>query len=221
MARENFDKQLQSLQDDLLILGSLVEGAIIDAVEILKQRDMAGSKRLIEADQRINERRFDIENEALTLVATQQPMAGDMRTLAAILEIVTELERIGDYAKGIANINLMIGDDPLIKPLIDLPRMADKARSMLHESLDAFVQRDIERARAIPKEDDEVDNLYNQIYRELITLIMSNPHNIDQATYLLWAAHNLERTADRVVNICERVVFTVTGEMEELNGHNE
>jgi phosphate transport system protein len=221
MTREIFDKQLQKLQDDVLILGSLVEGAIIDSVDMLKRRDMDGSRRLIDADRRINERRFAIENDTLTLIATQQPMAGDMRTLAAVLEIVTELERIGDYAKGVANINLKIGEEPLIKPLVDIPRMAEKARDMLHRSLDAFVRRDVELARKLPAEDDDVDSLYNQVYRELITLIMSDPHNIDQATYLLWVAHNLERTADRVINICERVVFTVTGEMVELNGSGE
>jgi len=111
----------------------------------------------------------------------------------------------------------MIGKEPLLKPLIDIPRMAEKARDMLHRSLDAFVRQDVELARAIPREDDEVDALYQQVYRELITYILADPHNIEQANYLLWAAHNLERTADRVTNICERVVFTVTGEMTELN----
>jgi len=218
MTRENFHKQLQRLQDNVLVLGGLVESAIMSSVDMLKQRDLPGSKRLIEADKRINEKRFAIENEALTLIATQQPMAGDMRTIASILEIVTDLERIGDYAKGIANINIMIGEGPLLKPLVDIPRMAEKATDMLHRSLDAFVQRNVDLARQLPAEDDEVDNLYNQVYRELITLIMSNPNNIDQATYLLWVAHNLERTADRVTNICERTIFSVTGEMIELNG---
>jgi phosphate transport system protein len=219
--REIFERDLQKLQDDILVLGSMVEDALMESINILKKRDKAGSHRLIEADRRINEKRFTIEHNTLTLIATQQPMAGDLRTLAAILEIATELERIGDYAKGIANINLMIGDEPLVKPLIDIPRMAEKSRDMLHRSLDAFVKRNVELAKLIPAEDDEVDNLYNQVYRELITLIMANPKNIDQSTYLLWVAHNLERTADRVVNICERVIFTVTGEMEELSsgGH--
>jgi phosphate transport system protein len=140
-----------------------------------------------------------------------------MRTLAAILEIASELERIGDYGKGIAKINLMIGPGELVKPLIDIPRMAQKAGDMLHRSLEAFIQRDIERARAIPLEDDEVDALYNQVYRELLTYIMKDPHNMDQATHLLWAAHNLERTADRVCNICERVIFTVTGEIVDFS----
>ena len=217
MPRQIFEHELKRLQDEVLFLGSMVEAGLIEAVNLLKERDMAGSHRLIAEDRHLNEKRFAIENNVLTLIATQQPVAGDMRVLAAMLEISTELERIGDYAKGIANINLMIGEEPLIKPLIDIPRMAEKARDMLHRSLDAFVQRDLELARAIPTEDDEVDDLYNQVYRELLTIIMSNPQTIDQATYLLWAAHNLERTADRVVNICERVVFMVTGDLMELN----
>ncbi|MBN1995037.1 MAG: phosphate signaling complex protein PhoU [Anaerolineae bacterium] len=220
MLRQTFDRDLQKLQDDILVLGSMVEDALIESVSLLKKRDLDGSRQLIEADRRINERRFEIEHETLTLIATQQPMAGDLRILAAVLEVATELERIGDYAKGIANINLMIGEAPLIKPLVDIPRMAEKARDMLHRSLEAFVKRNVELAKLIPKEDDEVDSLYNQVYRELLTMIMANPTVIDQATFLLWVAHNLERTADRVVNICERVVFTVTGEMEEMSaGH--
>jgi phosphate transport system protein len=217
MTRENFQADLHKLQDEVLTLGGMVDDALKNAVDALKQRNMIRARRLVKDDELINAKRFAIEEKTLTLIATQQPMAGDMRTLAAVLEIVTELERIGDYAKGIANINLMIGEGELIKPLIDIPRMADKARDMLRRALDAFVKRDVELARAIPAEDDIVDDLYNQVYRELLTLIMSNPHNMDQATYLLWAAHNLERTADRVSNICERVVFTVTGEIQELS----
>jgi phosphate transport system protein len=198
-------------------MASRVENALMDAIKYLKQRDMEGSRRLIAQDCEINELRFEIEREAMVLIATQQPMAVDMRTIAAVLEITTELERIGDYAKGIGKINLMIGDEPLVKPLIDLPLMAQKARDMLHEALDAFVHRDVELARALPARDDEVDSLYNQIYRELISYIIADPSTIEQANQLLWAAHNLERTADRVINICERVVFTVTGEMEEMD----
>jgi phosphate transport system protein len=217
MTRQTFDQELQRLQDDLLSMSSMVEEALVKSVEMLKQRDFVGSQRLIAGDKLINDKRFAIESDALTLIATQQPMAGDMRLLAAILEIVTELERIGDYAKGIARINLLIGEQPLVKPLIDLPIMAQKARYMLHRSLEAFVQRDAELARAIPKQDDEIDGLYNQIYRELISYIMEDPRTIEGANYLLWVAHNLERTADRVINICERVVYTVTGELSELN----
>jgi phosphate transport system protein len=215
--REFFERDLQKLQDDILLLGSMVEDAIMESIKVLKKRDFDGSQRLIEADERINMKRFSIEDEILRLIATQQPMASDMRNLAAALEIVTELERIGDYAKGIANINLMIGEGALIKPLVDVPRMAEKSCDMLHRSLDAFVRRDIELAKIIPEEDDEVDELYNQVYHELISMITKNPEIIDQATQLLWVAHNLERTADRVVNICERTVFMVTGSMEEIS----
>ena len=217
MIRETFERDLQRLQDEVLVLGSMVEKAIIESVEVLKRRDMEGARRLIAEDRILNEKRFAIEGDTLVLIATQQPMAGDLRTLAAVLAIISELERIGDYAKGISKINLMIGEEPLIKPLVDLPWMAEKARDMLHRALEAFVQRDVDLARAIPADDDEVDALYNQVYRELLTFIMADPSTIDQATYLLWAAHNLERAADRVINICERVVFTVTGEMVEMD----
>ena len=217
MTRQSFDRELLQLQDELLALGSRVEEALLKSVQQLKQRDFQASKRLIAADKAINEQRFAMEEEVMTLIATQQPMAGDMRLLAAVLEIVTELERIGDYAKGIARINLLIGEQPLVKPLIDLPVMAEKARDMLHQALGAFVQRDVEAARAIARRDNEIDDLYNQIYRELLSYIMEDPQVIEQANFLLWVAHNLERTADRVINICERVIFTVTGELAELD----
>jgi phosphate transport system protein len=217
MPRETFEQELQRLQDDTLALGSMVENAITESVEILKRQDMEGSRRLIAQDRLINEKRFAIETDALVLIATQQPMASDLRTIAAILDIASELERIGDYAKGIAKINLMIGKEPFVKPLVDVPRMADKARDMLHRALEAFAQRDVEMARAIPAGDDEVDALYDQVYRELLTYIMADPRCIDQANFLLWAAHNLERAADRVTNVCERVIFTVTGELVELD----
>ncbi|TEU11106.1 MAG: phosphate signaling complex protein PhoU [Anaerolineales bacterium] len=215
--RETFERELQRIQDEVLVLGSMVEKAIIESVENLKQRDLEKARRLIVEDRMLNDRRFAIEHDALILIATQQPMASDLRTIAAVLAIITELERIGDYAKGISKINLMMEEAPLLKPLVDIPRMAEKARDMLHRALEAFVQRDVDLARAIPDEDDEVDALYNQVYRELLTFIMSDPTTIDQATYLLWVAHNLERAADRVTNICERVVFTVTGEMVEMD----
>jgi phosphate transport system protein len=217
MPREEFDKRLQLLQDELLVLGSMVEKAVVESVDVLKRQDLEAARRLIAADEAINRKRFSIEEDILIQIATQQPMAVDLRLLASVLDITGELERIGDYAKGIARVALMIGKEPLVKPLIDLPRMAEKATDMLHRALDAFVRRDVEAARGIPKEDDEVDALYNQIYRELLTLIMADPRRIDQATYLLWVGHNLERTADRVTNVCERVIFTATGEMVELD----
>jgi len=217
MVRATYERELQRLEDETLVLGSMVEHAIMESVEMLRQRDMAGSRRLIAQDRDINRKRFAVEADALALIATQQPMAGDLRTLAAILDIVDELERMGDYAKGIAKINILIGDNPLVKPLVDIPRMAEKTCQMLRRALEAFVRRDVEAARAIPNEDDEVDCLYDQVYRELITYILADPSAIERANYLLWAAHNLERAADRVTNICERVVFMVTGELLEMD----
>jgi phosphate transport system protein len=216
MIREAYAKELQRIQDEVMLLGSMVGDAILKSVEVLKRRDHEGAKCLRKADREINQRRYAIESDVLTLIATQQPEAGDMRVLAAVLEIATELERLGDYAKGIAKISLKIGDEPLIKPLLDLPVMAQKGVDMLRRALDAFAHRDVEQARQIPHEDDAVDDLYDQVYRELIAIIMGNPRTIDQANYLMWAAHNLERTADRVTNICERVIFMVTGEMVEI-----
>jgi phosphate transport system protein len=217
LPRGNFERQLGNLEDQVLALGSLVEKALLDSVHTLKYRDMKRGRRLIADDRLVNESRYAIEADALALIATQQPMAGDLRTLAAILEIVTELERIGDYAKGIARINEMIGEESLLKQLIDIPKMAQEAQNMLHQALDAFVRRDVELARSIPGRDDVVDELYNAVYRELMGFVIYNHKNIEQANQLLWAAHNLERTADRVTNICERVIFTVTGERIELD----
>lgn len=220
MVRKSFDRKLQRLQDEMLMLANMVEEAISDSVEVLKRQDSEGSYRIIAKDRAINKKRCQIEQDCLIVIATQQPMAGDLRFLAAILDITSELERIGDYAKGIARINLMIGDTPLLKPLIDVPLMAIKAREMLHRSLDAFIQRDVELAKAIPLEDDEVDHLYNLVFEELMTFVAADISNVEQANYLLWVAHNLERAADRVTNICERVIFTVTGEFIELDQEN-
>ncbi len=217
MTRKTLDERLQALLDNLIALGSMVEEALVKSVDALKRRDFEASRRIIAEDKEINHKRYEIEEETLVLLATQQPMATDLRILASVLEISTELERIGDYAKGIANINLMIGDEPLIKPLIDLPRMAELAADMLHRALDSFVHKDVETAYAIIKQDDDMDALYDQVYRELMTLILQNPHNIEQANYLLWAAHNLERSADRVTNICERTIFVVTGQLMDLD----
>ena len=218
MPREKFEHDLRRLKDEILALGAMAERAVAESVQALKKRDTAKAHSIMDDDRLINEKRYAIENETLTLIATQQPMAGDLRTLAAIFEIATELERIADYAKGIANIAVMLGEEPLIKPLVDLPRMADKACDMLHRALDSFMRQDVEEARAIPREDTEVDSLYEQIYRELITYIMADPRVIEQANRLTWVAHNLERVADRVGNICERVVFSITGHGEELDG---
>jgi len=217
MTRLPFHDEIRRLQGEVIGLGSMVGHALERSVALLKERDLIGSQALIEQDREVNRRRFAIENDALTLIATQQPMAGDMRMLAAILEISGELERMGDYAKGIARINLMIGERPLIKPLIDLPEMARLAHDMLDQALKAFIEGDVMLARSIPRRDDEIDGLYQQIYHELVGLIIRDRDTIEQANMLMWAAHNIERTADRVINLCERVVYMVTGELEELN----
>ena len=221
MTRAAFDRELERLQDHVLALGNMVEKAIVGAVDTLKRRDCEAARNLMAADKNINQLRYAIESDALVLIATQQPMAGDLRMVAAVLEIAGELERMGDYAKGIAKITVKMGTEPFVKPLVDIPRMAEKACDMLHRALEAFVRRDVELARAIPAEDDEVDGLLDQVHRELMTYIIADPRLMQRATYLMWVAHRLERTADRVVNICERVIFTVTGELVELDVKEE
>jgi phosphate transport system protein len=218
MPRETLDRKIQHLRDEVLILDSMVENAIFESVEALKRRDFVSARRIFTEDRRINDKRFELENETITTIATQQPiMARDLRLLASILEVTAELERIGDYAKGIAKIVLLLGDAPPIKPLIDIPRMAELTTDMLHRAVGAFVTLDVETARAIPPEDDLIDNLYNQVYRELVTIMFGNPETIDRANYLMWVAHNLERMADRVTNICERTLYSSTGELIELD----
>ncbi|MCL0034598.1 phosphate signaling complex protein PhoU [Dehalococcoidia bacterium] len=214
--RITFHERLREIQDEILIMGSMVEKAIARSVEALKKRDLKLAEQVVEDDQEINRKRFAIEEDCITIIATQQPMAGDLRIIITVLNLITELERMGDYAEGIARIALMIGDEPPLKPLIDIPRMAEKARDMLRRSLEAFINHDSEEAIRINAEDDEVDNLYDQVFRELLVFMMEDPRTITRATRLMWVAHNLERIADRVTNVCERVVFTVTGKMEEI-----
>ncbi len=199
----------------------MVEQAIVGSVEALKKRDIKAAEQIIAADKEINKKRFAIENQLMILIATQQPMAHDLRLLASTMEIISELERMGDYAKGIANINVRMGAEKLLKPLIDIPRMAEKGVSMLHRALTAFVNEDVEAAKAIPLEDDEVDALYNQIYRELMIFVIEDPKNIERVNWLLWVAHNLERVADRVTNICERTIFIATGSFGELKDSDD
>ena len=216
-SRTHYDLQLQRLQDELLVMASMVDKAVGRAVASLKRRDRALSEQVIAEDAAINKKRFELEERALLLIATQQPMARDLRVIASVIHIVTDLERMADHAAGIARINLLHEDKPLLKPLIDVPRMADFCRDMLRRAMDAFVARDAESARRIAEEDDVVDDLYDQVYHELVMFMVSDPSTIERATWLLWAAHNLERIADRVTNICERVGFLVTGRMEEIN----
>ena len=221
MLRKTFETEIQQVKDDVLLLGSMVEQAILNSVETLKKRDIKASEEILRADNLINQKRFDIENKLMILIATQQPMAHDLRLLASCMEIISELERMGDYAKGIANINVRMGNAPLLKPLIDIPRMAQKDVDMLHRALTAFVNEDVETAKSLPVEDDEVDALYNQVYRELMTYVIADPKAIERANWLLWVAHNLERVADRVTNICERTIFIATGEMTEIKSTDD
>ncbi|MFC2045539.1 phosphate signaling complex protein PhoU [Chloroflexota bacterium] len=214
--RTTFHKQLRGIQDDVLIMGSMVEKAINRSMEALVKRDLELARQIVNDDIKINEKRFNIEEKCIQLIATQQPMASDLRIIIGVLNVITELERIGDHAEGTAKIAVMIGDEPPLKPLIDLPRMAAKTEDMLHRCLDAFVQHDAEVARQIAEEDDEIDALYDQVFRELLTFMAEDQKTITRATRLIWVAHNLERSADRITNICERVVFTVTGKMEEI-----
>jgi phosphate transport system protein len=198
----------------------MVEDAIIKSVEALKNHDFNLAKSTYQFDQQINARRFELENDVIIAIATEQPiMAGDLRLMASILEVVGELERIGDYAKGIAKICLLIGDQPHVKPLIDIPMMCQLTVDMLHRAVGAFVHVDVEQAKHIPGEDDQVDALYNQVYRELVDIMIKDPSTIDQSNHLMWAAHNLERMADRVTNICERAMYVATGKLVEVENH--
>ena len=221
MIRKTFESEIQQVKDEVILLGSMVEHAILGSVEALKKRDTVAAEKIIAEDSEINKKRFAIENQLMILIATQQPMAHDLRLLASTMEIISELERMGDYAKGIANINLRMGEEALLKPLIDIPRMAQIGTSMLDRSLSAFIHEDVEAARSIPVEDDEVDALYNQIYRELMLIIIQDPKSIERANWLLWVAHNLERVADRVTNICERTVFIATGSFNEIKSSDD
>jgi phosphate transport system protein len=214
--RTTFHKKLREIQDEVLVMGSMVEKALMSSVKALKERDIELAQRIVTEDLKVNKKRFEIEEKCIQLIATQQPMASDLRTIISVLNIISEVERIGDHAEGIAKIVLMIGDEPPLKPLIDIPRMTEKTVDMLHRSLDTFVKGDADAARKIVAEDDEVDNLYDQVFRELLTFMAEDPKTITRATRLIWVAHNLERSADRVTNICERVVYMVTGKMEEM-----
>ena len=214
--RTAFHKRLKEIQYEIMVMGSMAGKAIIRSIEALKNRNLELAHQIIDDDQKINDKRFEIEEKCIELIATQQPMASDLRIITAILNITTELERIGDYAVGIARIVIYIGDEPPLKPLIDIPLMAEKTVDMLNQSLDAFINRDAEAAKKITKEDDLIDNLYDQVFRELLIIMAEDPKTITRATRLMWTAHNLERAADRVTNICERVVYIVTGKMEEI-----
>ncbi len=214
--RTVFHKKLRDLQAEVVIMGRMVCNAIQLSVEALKCRDLDLARQIVEDDQKINDKRFEIEDHCIGLMATQQPLASDLRIMVAVLNIISELERIGDYAAGISQIAILMGDEPPLKPLIDIPRMAHMAVDMLQRSLDAFIILDAEAAREVCQEDVMVDQLLNQINRELLVFMMEDPKTITRATRLIWVAQNLERSADRATNIAERVVFVITGKMEEI-----
>ena len=217
MPREDFDLQLNQLQQEVETLAQIVGKSINRAVDALKRRDIVASQEVVDDDDYIDQKRFEIEDRCVDMIATQQPMAGDLRAIISLLHIVVELERMGDYAEGIAKISLSMGDAAPLKPLIDIPRMAEKATTMLEDSIDSLLNRDMIKANAVCQADDEVDNLYDQVYRELLTFMIGDPDTIQRATYLLWVAHDLERIADRATNIAERVIFLVSGKLVEIN----
>jgi phosphate transport system protein len=216
MVRPNLDTSLDRLTDDLLGLGSMVEKALAKSLDALKRRDLEASSQVIQEDDEIDRQCVQLEEHSIELIATHQPVARDLRRLITTLHIAVELERMGDYAEGIAKISLMMGQEPPLKPLIDIPRMGEKASDMLRRSLDALVNRDTVAAMGVLLADDEVDGLYDQVYRELLTYMIQDPNSIQRATYLLWVAHDLERVADRATNIAERVIYLVTGKNPEV-----
>jgi phosphate transport system protein len=217
MTRSTFDRQLGEIEEDMLVMASMVDRAIHRSIDSLKRRDVELARVIVADDVEINRKRYETEEKCLELLATQQPLARDLRTIVAILHIIVDLERMGDHAEGIAKVSIMLAEEPPLKPYIDIPRMAEIATRMLERSLEAFKLRDVELARAICDEDDEVDALYDQVYREVLVYMLNDPKTIERATHLTWIAHNLERIADRVTNICERVVYMVDGKIEELN----
>jgi phosphate transport system protein len=217
MLREGFAEHIKQLEKDITDMSEMVIAAINRSIEALKARNVDEARRIIDDDALINKKRWDIEEKCIHLIATQQPVASDLREIIAVLSIATELERMGDYAEGIGKIVVMHGTEPPIKPLVDIPRMAEIGVDMLRRSIDAFLKRDAKAAEAICIEDDKVDLLHEQVYRVILSYMIENPRVITRATYLIWAAHNLERIADRVTNICERIVFLATGSMQEVN----
>lgn len=221
MSRFTLDQEIKLVQDEMLLLGSLAEQAILNSVDALRRQDVAAARTIALEDKKINDKHFAIENHILIIFATQSPLARDLRLLAAMMEIITELERIGDYAKGIAKVAIRLADEDIPVPIQEISTMADKATSMLHRALGAFISEDVTAAYAIPKEDDEVDALYITVYRKIVQNMIKNPESIDHTNQILWVIHNLERTADRVTNICERIIFIVSGELLELDSSDD
>ncbi|HEV2128391.1 MAG TPA: phosphate signaling complex protein PhoU [Thermomicrobiales bacterium] len=216
--RAAYTSQIQELMDVVVAMASMVDKAIARSIEALRTQNVQLAQQVRKDDQLINDRRWAAEEQAITVIATQAPMAGDLRRIAACMQLYTDLERMGDHASGTAKIVIETADEDLLKPLVDIPRMAEIAREMLGDAVTAFIEQDEDAAWKVAARDEEIDKLYEQIYRELLTYMMADPATINRATHLLWAAHNVERLGDRVTNICERTVFTITGRFEEMDG---
>lgn len=221
MTRETFDRQIHQIQDEILLLGSMVEQAMLAAIDTLRRRDVTEARKIYHADVSINEKRFAIENAILIAIATQQPIAHDLRVLAAMLEVITELERMGDYAKGIAKVVISLADAEVEIPTTEIVQMGEKSVSMLHRALNAFITENVNVASLITKEDSAVDALYNEVYHKVMQYMIAHPESIDTVNSVMWVAHNIERMADRVTNICERTVFINTGELLELDSTDD
>ncbi len=215
--RSGFQKALDDLREDILKMGGLVEENIARAVESLARQDMELVKKVLAVEEIIDRMELEIEDTCIRLIATQQPMAIDLRRISSAFKIITDLERMADYAVDIAKITKRIGAEPLVKPLIDLPRMAMLVQKMVKDSLDSYVREDPDMATNVGEADDEVDHLHRQVFRELLVLMMENPRTINQATYLLIVSRSLERIADHATNISERVIYLVSGKRVELN----
>ncbi|MTI94574.1 MAG: phosphate signaling complex protein PhoU [Firmicutes bacterium] len=216
-ARSSFRDDLKQLVEELMLMGGLVEQSISKSVRSLREQNLELAQTVIDEDQKIDDMELAIEERCLTLIARQQPLAVDLRKIATVLKIITDLERIADHASDIAKITLRIGDEPLIKPLVDIPRMSGMVCTMVANALDCFINADVEMAYEVCKDDDEVDQLHNQIIRELLTYMMEEPRNIRQATQLLFVSSYLERIGDHATNLGEWLIYMVTGERKELN----
>ena len=217
MIRQGFETALDSLKKDLLKMGSMVEECVVLSVKSLAEQDVKLAKEVIESDININNLEHKIKEESITLIATQQPVAKDLRKIMAAIDIATDLERMADLALDVAKVTVRLENQPLIKPLVDIPRMAEVTKEMIHESLDAYINEDVEAAEKMSQKDDEVDKLYSQVIRELLTYMIENPQTINQATLLMFVGRYLERIADHATNIGEAVVFLKTNRRPDLN----
>jgi phosphate transport system protein len=211
--RRLLDERFDAVQNDLLRMSQLVAQAVDQSVRAWRGRDRTLAEKVVAGDAELNRMRYEVEESCLALIATQQPAAGDLRAILAMDSIAVELERMGDHAEGIAKIVLRMGDESPIRPLTEIPAMAELCRSMLAESLQTFVGRDPKAARQVGEQDDEIDRLYRQLFERVVAAMAKDPSIVERGTYLLWIAHNLERIGDRITNISERVIFMTTGQI--------